>query len=121
MLYDLGHLVAHLLLLLRLDVRHLLHAVDADTRAENLDLVRVHRRVRDEDARVFNALGLPDANALVQNKTVLEVRVLRRREGERGGAAGGVTCGVCRASAFEEETWGVQVRAVGQSGRMVLA
>ena len=62
-------LVLHLLLLGELDLGNLAHVVHLHSGAEHLDLVRVHRRVGDQDARVLHALRLVLAGRLVQEKT----------------------------------------------------
>ena len=74
---DLGHLRLHLILLGRLDLGNLRHRVDAHARAKDLDLVRVHGRVGNEHARVLNALGLPNADLLVEDEALFKIRILR--------------------------------------------
>ena len=64
-----ANLVLHLLLLGELDLGNLAHVVHLHSGAEHLDLVRVHRRVGDQDARVLHALRLVLAGRLVQEKT----------------------------------------------------
>ena len=64
-----ANLVLHLLLLGELDLGDLRHPLHLHPRAEDLDLVRVHRRVGDQDARVLHALRLVLAGRLVQEKT----------------------------------------------------
>ena len=70
------HLLLHLVLLGLLDLRQLLHSVHAHARSEDLDLVRVQRRVGHEDVGVLDALRLAHADLLVQDETVLQVRIL---------------------------------------------
>ena len=55
---------------------HLLHGVDAHARAVDLDLVGVHGGVGDQDGRVLDALGLPHADALVQDEALVQERLL---------------------------------------------
>lgn len=50
----------------------LLHAVDPDAGAIDLDLVRVHGGVGDQDVRVLDALRLPHADALVQDEALIQ-------------------------------------------------
>mmetsp|Transcript_20674 Transcript_20674/g.48868 ORF Transcript_20674/g.48868 Transcript_20674/m.48868 type:complete len:547 (+) Transcript_20674:69-1709(+) len=72
---DLAALGPHLVLLGLLDLGHLGHGVDADAAAVDLDLVGVHAGVGDEDLGVLDAAGLADADALVEEESLLEVRV----------------------------------------------
>ena len=65
----------HALLLRGLNLGDLGHAVHAHLGAEDFDLVRVHGRVREENARLAHLLGLADADGLVEDKALLEVRV----------------------------------------------
>jgi hypothetical protein len=61
-----------------LDLGDLCGGVDADLGAEHLDLVGIHRRVGNEDARLLDALGLVDADFLVHDVALVEVRVRQR-------------------------------------------
>ena len=63
------NLVLHLLLLGQLDLCDLRHPLDLDPGAEHLDLVRVHRSVGDQDARVLHPLRLVLSGRLVQKET----------------------------------------------------
>ena len=60
-----ANLVLHLLLLGELDLCDLRHPLHLHPGAEDLDLVRVHRRVGDQDARVLHTLRLVLAGRLV--------------------------------------------------------
>ena len=70
---DLRHLRAHLRLLRLLDLRHLRDAVHTHARAVNLDLVTVHRRVRQQHARMLPHTLLTHAETLLQNETLLQI------------------------------------------------
>eukprot|EP01139_Manchomonas_bermudensis_P016425 Amastigsp_a512768_109.p2 type:complete len:421 gc:universal Amastigsp_a512768_109:314-1576(+) len=72
---DLG---LHLGALGELDLGDLVSLVDTHARRENFDLVRVHRRVGDQNARVLNALGLADADLLLEKEPVCKERVCKR-------------------------------------------
>jgi len=72
---DLLALFAHACLLSLLDLAHDRHRVGLELGAKDLDLVGVHRRVADQDLGLLEALGLADAEALLQNEALLEVRV----------------------------------------------
>ena len=63
------HLVLHLLLLGELDLGNLAHVVHLHSGAEHLDLVRVHRRVGDQDLGVLHSLRLVHPDFLVQQET----------------------------------------------------
>mmetsp|Transcript_31670 Transcript_31670/g.71199 ORF Transcript_31670/g.71199 Transcript_31670/m.71199 type:complete len:335 (+) Transcript_31670:910-1914(+) len=78
---DLAHLGAHLVPLGLLDLRHLGHRVHPHPGPVDLDLVRVHRRVGEHDFGVLDALGLPDADPLVEDEAVGQVRVAQRSAG----------------------------------------
>jgi hypothetical protein len=69
------YLFAHLVPLGGLELRHLRHRVDAHARAVDLDLVRVHRRVRHEDLGVLDAPRLADADRLVEDEPLVQERV----------------------------------------------
>lgn len=58
-------------------LQHLLHGVHAHAGAVDLDLVGVHGSVRDKDVGVLDALGLPHANAFVQNEALVQERLLQ--------------------------------------------
>mmetsp|Transcript_40486 Transcript_40486/g.96218 ORF Transcript_40486/g.96218 Transcript_40486/m.96218 type:complete len:301 (-) Transcript_40486:646-1548(-) len=73
---DLLHLVPHLVLLRGLDIRHLLHRLRADPRAVDLNLVRVHGGVGDEDLGILDALRLPDPDLLVQDEPLVQEGLL---------------------------------------------
>lgn len=60
---------------------HLGHGVHLDTGTINLDLVGVHRRVGHQDLGVFDALGLPHADLLVQDKALVQKRFTQRPTG----------------------------------------
>lgn len=62
-------LVLHLFFLGNLELGDLCNRVHSDLGTEHFDLVRVHWRVRNEDAGVFNTLWLVDTRRLVQQKT----------------------------------------------------
>ena len=74
---DLVALLPHLVLLGLLDLGHLGHGVDADAAAVDLDLVGVHAGVGEEDLGVLDAVGLADADALVEEEPLLEVGVAK--------------------------------------------
>ena len=78
---DLRDLAPHLVPLRRLQLRDLGHRVHAHARAVDLDLVRVHRRVRDEDLGVFDPPWLADADRLVEDKPLVQERVGERAPG----------------------------------------
>ena len=63
------NLVLHLLLLGELDLGDLRHPLHLHPRAEDLDLVRVHRRVGDQDLGVLHSLRLVHPDFLVQQET----------------------------------------------------
>ncbi len=63
-LLDLLHLGLHLLALGALELGELARALDAEARAKDLDLVRVHRGVGDEDLGVAQLLGAVDPDLL---------------------------------------------------------
>ena len=63
------NLVLHLFLLGQLDLCDLRHALHLDPGAEHLDLVRVHRSVGDQDARVLQPLRLVLSGRLIQKET----------------------------------------------------
>ena len=63
------NLVLHLLLLGELDLGNLAHVVHLHSGAEHLDLVRVHRRVGDQDLGVLHSLRLVHPDFLVQQET----------------------------------------------------
>jgi hypothetical protein len=65
------HLVLHLLLLRGFDFADFLHGINPYAGAVDFDLVRVHRGVRDENLRVFDALGVPDVELFVKNKPLV--------------------------------------------------
>mmetsp|Transcript_16025 Transcript_16025/g.49926 ORF Transcript_16025/g.49926 Transcript_16025/m.49926 type:complete len:240 (+) Transcript_16025:818-1537(+) len=76
---DLVHLRVHLGALRRLDLRHLGHRVGLDLGAVELDLVRVHRRVGEQDLRADDLLGAVGGDLLVEQVPVwVEVRVAQR-------------------------------------------
>ena len=75
---DLRDLAPHLVPLRRLQLRDFRHRVHAHARAVDLDLVGVHRRVGHEDLCVGHGLGLADADALVEDEALVEVRLLCR-------------------------------------------
>mmetsp|Transcript_56005 Transcript_56005/g.93095 ORF Transcript_56005/g.93095 Transcript_56005/m.93095 type:complete len:336 (-) Transcript_56005:260-1267(-) len=58
-----------------LDFSDLGDRVDLDLGAIDLDLVGVHGGVGDEDAGVFDALGLADTDLLLEDEALFEVRV----------------------------------------------
>lgn len=75
-LEDVFAFLFHLVAFGRLDLRHLGHGVDAHARAVDLDLVRVHGGVGDQDLGIIHAAGLAHAEALVEDETLVEERVL---------------------------------------------
>ena len=78
---DLVNLPLHLELLSLLDLSDLHDGVDLDLRAEDLNLVVVHGRVGDHDARVLSRLFATGRNLLEKNETISEVRVGQRTTG----------------------------------------
>mmetsp|Transcript_46684 Transcript_46684/g.74682 ORF Transcript_46684/g.74682 Transcript_46684/m.74682 type:complete len:231 (-) Transcript_46684:59-751(-) len=79
--HNFGTFVGHLLLFRRLDLAHFGHGVDAHARAVDLDLVRVHRRVGDEDLGVLDPLRVPYVELLVQDEPLVQERVLETAAG----------------------------------------
>lgn len=66
---DFVDLVLHLFLLGHLEISDLGHGVDSHTRTKDLDFVSVHGSVGDQNACLFNALGLMQTRFLVQKET----------------------------------------------------
>jgi len=66
-------LLAHLLLLGALELGDRRGVLGLGGRAVDLDLVRVHGRVGDQDARPLDAVRLPDARLLGQQEAIVEV------------------------------------------------
>ena len=65
----------HLVLLGLLDRRDLRQRIDLDAGPINFNLVRVHGRVRDHDLGLLEALRLPDADLLVQDEALRQIRI----------------------------------------------
>lgn len=74
---DALHLCLHLFALGALQLGQLARALDAHARTEHLDLVRVHRRVGNQNARILQALRAVGADALVQDEALVQVAVVQ--------------------------------------------
>ena len=74
-LEDLVDFVLHFLLLGQFQFGDFSDGVDTHARPEDFDLVRIHRCVRDENARVLDTLGHVDADAFFQEEAFFEIRV----------------------------------------------
>lgn len=81
MLHNLLALLQHALLLSLLDFHNLIHARGLHLAAKDLDLVGVHGRVGNKDLGVLKALGLANADLLLQNEALVEERVLHGAAG----------------------------------------
>merc|ERR1719231_991660 len=77
-LSDLLALLAHFIPLRLLDLSHLAQRVDPHPRPVNLDLVRIHRGVSQQDLCILDALRLPNPNLLVQDEALSKVGAANR-------------------------------------------
>mmetsp|Transcript_6822 Transcript_6822/g.26358 ORF Transcript_6822/g.26358 Transcript_6822/m.26358 type:complete len:200 (-) Transcript_6822:663-1262(-) len=69
---DLAALGAHLFPFRLFDLGHLAQPIDTDAGSIDLDLVRVHRGVGDQDLGVLDRVRTPRADALLEDESVLE-------------------------------------------------
>jgi len=75
---DFFALLTHSVALSGLNLCDLLDGIDLDLGAIDLDLVRVHGGVCDEDLCVLDALWLANTDLLLEDETLLEIRVKKR-------------------------------------------
>mmetsp|Transcript_5591 Transcript_5591/g.9776 ORF Transcript_5591/g.9776 Transcript_5591/m.9776 type:complete len:440 (-) Transcript_5591:876-2195(-) len=71
-LEDLLHLSLHFLLFRLLNLSHGIHRVNLDARAVDLDLVSIHRGVRNHNLGLLDTLGLTNADLEVREEALVE-------------------------------------------------